>query len=225
MAKESNVINIISSFKDKYTKRITELEEENTKLNNLLLKHNDLKKAYSESEAEIVKLNEQIDKLNKDHKDTIEEITKLFSNTTIDETPPRCVVDVNSPVLTSMPIKDHYISPEQLEKRLDQLHKKPVRRFKKCYYRRVLKPKIDKDDSDVDLYNDNFKKLMTNYNINNVMKIVSDKDDEQIDNSYSYFSSPSKIVSSDSQKLPFQEPFSLFSFPNPFLDLSSRKKD
>jgi hypothetical protein len=223
MAKESNLINIITSFKDKYTKRITELEEENTKLNNLLLKHNDLKKAYSESEAEIIKLNEQIVKLNKDHKDKIEEITNLLSTTIIDEKPSRCVVDVNSPVLTSMPINDHYISPEQLEKRLDQLHKKPARRFKKCYYRRVLKSKFDKDDFDVDLYNDNFKKLMTNYNINNVMKIVSDKDDEQIDNSYSYFSGP--LPEKVETKLPFQEPFSLFSFPNPFLDLSYKKKD
>lgn len=222
MAKESNVINIITSFKDKYTKRITELEEENTKLNNLLLKHNDLKKAYSESEAEIIKLNE----LNKDYKDTIEEITKLFSNTSIDEKPSRCVVDVNSPVLTSIPMNDHYIFPEQLEKKLDKLQKKPVRRFKRFYYRKFSKSKYNNDNLES---NDNFKKLMTNYNINNVMKIVSDKDDEQIDNSYSYFSGPSIVppfmLSSESQKKPLQEQFSLFNFPNPFLDISSKKKD
>ena len=65
--------------------------------------------------------------------------------------------------------------------------------------------------------------LNPNYNINNVMKIVSDKDDEQIDNSYSYFSGP--LPEKVETKLPFQEPFSLFSFPNPFLDLSYKKKD
>lgn len=223
MAKESNILNIITSFKDKYTKRIAELEEENTKLknnndyDNLLVRHNDLKQAYSESEAEIIKLNEQITKINKEYNDTIDEITKLFTDMSCDDN----THVLNTPVLTSTSINNHYISPIQLEKRLDQLYKKPQRRFKKSYCRHILKRNFNKNESDVDLYNDNFKKLMDNYNINNVMKTVSEnEDDKQIDNSYSYFSAPT-----ENKILPFQEPFSLFSFPNPFLDLSFRKKD